>query len=38
MWLTFKRWNLSAAKFDLLVFAGLYLVIVFLHWRWQELV
>lgn len=38
IWLTFKRWNLSAAKFGLLVFAGLYLVIVFLHWRWQELV
>ena len=30
--------DFSAAKFGLLVFAGLYLVIVFLHWRWQELV
>ena len=38
IWLTFKRWDFSAAKFGLFVFAGLYLVIVFLHWRWQELV
>jgi hypothetical protein len=27
IWLTIKRWNLSAAKFGLLVFAALYLVI-----------
>ena len=38
IWLAFKRWNLSAAKFGLLVFAGLYLAIVFLHWWWQKLV
>ena len=37
-WLIIKWWDFSAAKFGLLVFAGLYLVIVFLHWRWQELV
>ena len=37
VWLIIKWWDLAAAKFGLLVFAGLYLVIVFLHWRWQEL-
>ena len=37
VWLALKRWNLDAAKFGLLVFAGLYLVIVFIRWWWQDL-
>jgi hypothetical protein len=37
IWLVFKRWNLAAAKFGLLVFAGLYLVMVFIRWWWQQL-
>jgi hypothetical protein len=37
VWLALKRWDLGAAKFGLLVFAGLYLVMVFIRWWWQEL-
>lgn len=37
VWLALKRWNLDAAKFGLLVFAGLYLVIILIRWWWQDL-
>jgi hypothetical protein len=37
VWLALKRWDLAAAKFGLLVFAALYLVIVFIRWWWQDL-
>ena len=37
VWLALKRRNLDAAKFGLLVFAGLYLVIVLIRWWWQTL-
>jgi hypothetical protein len=37
VWLALKRWKLDAAKFGLLVFAGLYLVIVLIRWWWQDL-
>jgi hypothetical protein len=37
VWLALKRWNLDAAKFGLVVFAGLYLVMVLIRWWWQDL-
>jgi hypothetical protein len=36
VWLAFKRWNLDAAKFGLLVFAGLYIVMIIIRWWWHE--
>jgi len=38
VWLLLKRGNLASARFGLLVFAALYLVIVALHWYWGELI
>jgi hypothetical protein len=35
--LAFVWLALDAAKFGLVVFAGLYLVIVLIRWRWQDL-
>jgi hypothetical protein len=37
VWLVLKRLNLNAAKFGLLVFAGLYLAMVLIRWWWQAL-
>ena len=38
VWILFKRGDLASARFGLLVFAALYLVIVALHWYWEELI
>ena len=38
VWLLLKRGDLASARFGLLVFAALYLVIVTLHWYWGELI
>jgi hypothetical protein len=38
IWLLLKRGDLASARFGLLVFAALYLVIVALHWSWGELI
>ena len=37
VWLVLKRWNLAAARFGLLVFAALYLVIVGIRLWWGDL-
>jgi hypothetical protein len=37
VWLVLKRWNLDAARFGLAVFAGLYLLIIFIRWWWRQI-
>jgi hypothetical protein len=38
VWILLKRGDLASARFGLLVFAALYLVIVAVHWYWGELI